>query len=302
MYPVTALFLLLTLRTSYAAPQAYKRAVTSISASQLSDLTPYIQFARSAYCPTDLLETWECDEACDAIPGFQPTLVGGNDDSIQDFFVGYWPSEDSIVVAHEGTDPTEFLSILTDVEFVPVPLDTTLFPGVSSDVAAHSGFLSEHALTAPQILAQVAALMQSKGTNMITLVGHSLGGALAELDALYLSLNLPSTASINVVTFGKPRVGNPAFAALIDSLIPNFQRVNNELDLVPIVPGRSLGFQHAHGEIHLISENDAIACPGDDDATDTQCQILSVPNILEGDILDHLGPYQGIYIGTLFCT
>ncbi|KAJ7731590.1 hypothetical protein DFH07DRAFT_781249, partial [Mycena maculata] len=92
-------------------------------------------------------------------------------------------------------------------------------------------------------------------------VGHSLvvdsgsGGALAELDALYLSLNLPSTASIKrsgrlesalrtfttylSFKFIRLGVGNPAFAALIDSLIPNFQRVNNELDLVPIVPGRA---------------------------------------------------------------
>ena len=41
---------------------------------------------------------------------------------------------------------------------------------------------------------------------------------------------------------------------------------------------------------------------GDDDATDAQCTIMTVPNILDGDILNHLGPYQGIYIGTIYCT
>lgn len=50
-------------------------------------------------------------------------------------------------------------------------------------------------------------------------VGHSLGGALAELDALFLTLNLPSTTSVRAVTYGTPRVGNPAFAALIDSKV-----------------------------------------------------------------------------------
>lgn len=40
---------------------------------------------------------------------------------------------------------------------------------------------------------------------------------------------------------------------------------------------------------------------GDDDATDSQCTIESVPNIFEGDILNHLGPYEGISIGTLSC-
>lgn len=68
------------------------------------------------------------------------------------------------------------------------------------------------------------------------------------------------------------------------------------------MPGRFLGFSHVHGEIHIVSPGDAVSCPGDDDATDAQCTISTVPNIVDSDILDHLGPYQGIYIGTLFCT
>lgn len=80
-------------------------------------------------------------------------------------------------------------------------------------------------------------------------------------------------------------------------------------DIIPIVPGRFLGFQHPHGEIHIISSGNAVACSGiyfpfvaegtinrkktgDDDATDPQCTIESVPNIAEGDILDHVGIFQ----------
>lgn len=33
-------------------------------------------------------------------------------------------------------------------------------------------------------------------------IGHSLGGALAELDALFLSLNLPAGTTIKGVTYG----------------------------------------------------------------------------------------------------
>ena len=84
--------------------------------------------------------------------------------------------------------------------------------------------------------------------------------------------------------------------------VPDFKRVNNEKDPIPIVPGRFLGFQHPHGEIHIIQPGEAVSCPGDDDATDAQCTIETVPNITEGNILDHLGPYEGIYIGTIFCT
>jgi hypothetical protein len=81
-----------------------------------------------------------------------------------------------------------------------------------------------------------------------------------------------------------------------------------------------MGFSHPQGEVHITSPGNAVACPGkfeifllendhsfftrtgNDDATDQQCTIASVPNIIEGDILNHLGPYQGIYLGTIFCT
>ncbi len=55
-----------------------------------------------------------------------------------------------------------------------------------------------------------------------------MGGALAELDALYMTLNLPSDVAIKAMTFGTPRVGNAAFAELIDSKVPDFKRINNK--------------------------------------------------------------------------
>jgi len=44
---------------------------------------------------------------------------------------------------------------------------------------------------------------------------------LAELDALFLNLNLPFGTSIKAVTYGTPRVGNTAFAQLIDAKVRN---------------------------------------------------------------------------------
>ncbi|TFK44798.1 alpha/beta-hydrolase [Crucibulum laeve] len=299
----TSLLLLAVISAALAAPTSpVKRAVTPLSASDLSGLAPFTQFARAAYCPTSKLQNWSCGEACTALPGFQPTLVGGDGNGIQIFFVGYWPAQNTVVVSHEGTDPTQLVSDLTDVNILMDALSTSLFPGVPSSVLVHDGFRNEHALTAPTILAEVKRLMSTKNTKNVAVVGHSLGGALAELDTLFLTLNLPSDTSIKGVTYGTPRVGNPAFAQLIDAKVPNFRRVNNEKDIVPIVPGRFLGFSHPHGEVHIISPGNAVSCSGDDDATDSQCQIETVPNILVGNILDHLGPYEGINIGTIFCV
>jgi alpha-beta hydrolase superfamily lysophospholipase len=59
--------------------------------------------------------------------------------------------------------------------------------------------------------------MASKNTNNVILVGHSLGGAIALLDAVFLRLQIPS-ANIKVRAFGLPRVIKKFFPFLLRSL------------------------------------------------------------------------------------
>ena len=101
--------------------------------------------------------------------------------------------------------------------------------------------------------------------------------------------------------YRSPERSRKCVADRITTQVSDFQHINNEIDPIPIVPGRGLGFAHPHGEVHILGNNDAVACPGEDDATASQCTISSVPNIFFSNILDHLGPYQGTYIGTIFC-
>ncbi|KAH9849002.1 alpha/beta-hydrolase [Lenzites betulinus] len=277
-------------------------AVSVVTSVDTSSFAPFTQFARAAYCDSSKVLTWTCGDACNAIPGFQTHLTGGDGNAVQFYFVGYWPSQNAVVVAHQGTDPTQFESDLTDINIILTTLDKTLFPGVPSGVQVHEGFASEHAKTAAPILTMVQSLIKSAGATNVFTVGHSLGGAIAELDSLFFTLNLPSSIHVKAMTYGTPRVGTPAYATYFDSKVADFSRINHNHDLIPILPGRGLGFQHPHGEIHILADNSAVACPGDDDATDSQCTIQTVPNIFVGNILDHLGPYEGIYMGTLFCT
>jgi Lipase (class 3) len=119
--------------------------------------------------------------------------------------------------------------------------------------------------------------------------------------------NLPNSISIKMVTYGMPRVGNPAFANYISNASGvTLTHINNVHDPIPIVPGRLLGFEHPVGEVHITNDETIsdswYACNGKDDDADSQCEIMSVPNILESNILNHLGPYNGVYMGTIFCT
>ncbi|EDR08826.1 uncharacterized protein LACBIDRAFT_296286 [Laccaria bicolor S238N-H82] len=208
-------------------------------------------------------------------------------------FVGYWPAQDSIIVAHEGTNPFQFLSLLVDAEFSHEPLDPTLFPDVPSSVLVHAGFGNAHKATAISILAEVKRLIAQTSSKNVVTIGHSLGGALAELDALFLTLNLPSTIKVKGVTYGTPRVGNAPFAQLLDFKV--------DLYPIPIVPPPFLNYHHPSGEIHIDAHNNAVSCPGADNTADSECSNQVVRNVAQGNILDHLGPYAGIYVGIQSC-
>ncbi|KAF8595784.1 lipase [Ceratobasidium sp. AG-I] len=277
--------------------------VTPLGAAAISSYSFYANFVAAAYCSGTV--DWSCSEfifteACKLIPGFVPYATGGDGGKIPLWFVGWWPALSTVVVSHEGTDPTQFMSLLTDANFILSPLSNTLFPGVPTAVKVHSGFKEAHATTGPKILSAVQKIIAERNATKVTVVGHSLGGAIAALDSLYLKLNLPPTITIKAVTYGQPRVGNPEFANWIDLLVDDFSRVTNRNDPVPIVPGRFLGYRHASGEKHIKSPGVWNACDGQDN-TNEKCSTGDVPNLIHGNLIDHLGPYEGTWLGTLAC-
>src|ERR1700731_2351434 len=52
-------------------------------------------------------------------------------------------------------------------------------------------------------------------------VGHSLGGALAQLDSLFFKLNLPEGTVVKSVALGTPRVGITAYVRFFESKARN---------------------------------------------------------------------------------
>jgi hypothetical protein len=138
--------------------------------------------------------------------------------------------------------------------------------------------------------------MTKYGVKSVTVVGHSLGAALALLSAVYLPLHLPSGTTVKMIGYGMPRVGNQAFADYVDAHA-HVTHINNKQDPVPILPGRFLGFHHPSGEVHIDYPTGTwYSCPGQDN-TDALCEIGDTPNIFVADSSDHTGPYNGVMMG-----
>jgi hypothetical protein len=303
---ILALFMVTGVR---AAPlplrSSLQRRGTPLKAAQLAGLAPYAQFARAAYCPPDKIKGWKCGAACAANSDFTLTLSGGDGDGVQYWFVGHTKTE--CVVAHQGTDPSKFWAVVTDLKVIPKERPhLRAFPGVPKAVYIHPGFRDVHDRTAETILHEVQRLIAAKKCTKVHTVGHSLGGALATLDALSLRLQLDPKIAVTATTFGAPRVGNEAFAQFFDSQIPGLKlrRVINGKDPVPALPRRTLGYVHTQGEIHILSPGKAVSCAGQDNSDDKQCENMMVPPppTIMGKFTDHSGPYARVLIGTQQCT
>ncbi|KAI0249665.1 lipase [Lactifluus subvellereus] len=263
----------------------------------INTYAPFTHFAGGAYCTPTLIMSWTCGAHCQGNPDFKPVASGGDGAATQYWYVGYSPSLKTVIVAHQGTDPTKFLADLTDLKFNPEPLDASLFPGIPTTVQAHSGFAKEHASTAPTILTNVQQTLSAQGATSVTVVGHSLGAAIALLDGVFLSLQLPKSVTVKVVGYGMPRVGNQDFANFVDDRLKGkVVHINNREDPIPVVPFISMGFHHPSGEIHIQDSGAWDDCPGQDNPSKT-CSTGDVTNPLQVTVADHHGPYAGISMG-----
>ncbi|KAI5899047.1 alpha/beta-hydrolase [Schizophyllum commune H4-8] len=192
------------------------RDATPLSLDAIESYMPYAQLARAAYCVGNST-TWDYGDACAANDDFE--LYGSGGDGTANspyYFVGYSPSLSTIIVAHGGIEAEELFSTLQSAEAAQAPVNVSLFLGVDDDVQVQEGFSDAHAKTAEAVLAAVHDTISGTGAAVLTTVGHGLGGALAEIDAVYLRLNVPFIR-MNTITFGKPRVGNGAWADLVDA-------------------------------------------------------------------------------------
>jgi triacylglycerol lipase len=137
--------------------------------------------------------------------------------------------------------------------------------------------------TRPTILPLVLQALQSHPDYEVTLVGHSLGGAVATLAGLEMRLKGWDPL---VTTFGAPMVGNAAFATFLDGAFEigkfsrggvedveesRIRRVTHVDDPVPLLPLREWGYAPHAAEVFISkaalppAREDVRVCVGDED-------------------------------------
>ncbi|KAL4061896.1 hypothetical protein J3A83DRAFT_4196551 [Scleroderma citrinum] len=102
---------------------------------------------------------------CECVPYHRPH---GEAELLE--YVGYNLAFET--VAHGGSDPAGLLVYATDPSFSLSLFDSTSFPGLPPDIAAHSGFAFLRAVTAGDTLMAMHTTISSYSTTNVTVVGH----------------------------------------------------------------------------------------------------------------------------------
>ncbi|KAJ7021753.1 alpha/beta-hydrolase [Mycena alexandri] len=257
-------------------------------------------FSRVAYCESATITAWSCGKPCEALSNITFLQSGGDEGAVPLYYIAHDADDQSLVVAHAGTDPVKFLSLLNDAEFALVALNSSRFPeAAGTNIKVHDGFQQTFERTADGLLAGVMKGLASTGVKKVVVTGHSLGAALATMTGVMIKDAVDPSVNVAVTGYGLPRGGNEAWATFLDSKL-GLTFVTNQHDPVPIVPPKALGFQHSSGEIHSVdgTQSNFVNCPGQDNEN---CSTGN--SLIDFNIVNHLGPYfQDISFGTPECS
>lgn len=165
-------------------------------------------------------------------------------------------------------------------------------PPKCDNCTVHTGFYSSWLNTRKVILPVLSETIEKYPDYKLTLVGHSLGGAVAALAGLDFAAR---GWDPHVTTFGEPRIGNGKLMTYLnhrfnissDHDSNKFHRVTHISDPVPLLPLAEWGYTMHSEEIFISAPDlppsvaDLHYCKGDED-----------PNCIAGSDAD--GPSWGV--------
>eukprot|EP00927_Polykrikos_kofoidii_P067381 TRINITY_DN62877_c0_g1_i1.p1 TRINITY_DN62877_c0_g1~~TRINITY_DN62877_c0_g1_i1.p1 ORF type:complete len:306 (+),score=44.01 TRINITY_DN62877_c0_g1_i1:82-999(+) len=193
------------------AMAAIVSAVTLLTYDE-QDALLHVDYARIAFCDKSKVENWSCGTMCDAAPSkpINAQYFGRPSRDVRGYVANFGAKK--CVLAFRGSVSfanwiSDFTPLLTS--WPPEWRASEWCPGCQ----AHMGFVDAW----ENVRSEVLELMRIMDCSSVSVVGHSLGGAVATLAAIDLRVTSPGGLVVKkIYTFGSPRVGNKAFADVFD--------------------------------------------------------------------------------------
>ncbi|KAK4964876.1 hypothetical protein LTR66_012222 [Elasticomyces elasticus] len=249
----------------------------TVSAKLFAELEELARVVDISYCigltGLGIAKPFQCLSRCSDFPNFElvKRWQAWNTGPLMSDSCGYIalshsPSPPRIIVAFRGT--YSIANTIIDLSTVPqeyVPYsggdDGFATPEARCDnCTVHSGFHTSWLVTRASILADLETAIALHPGYKLTLVGHSLGGAIAALAGLDFRARGWDPV---VTTFGEPRIGNRGLNAYLDARFGltagnaadedalRYRRVTHVDDPVPLLPLKDWGYAMHAGEIFI---------------------------------------------------
>ncbi|RMJ23986.1 Extracellular lipase [Aspergillus sp. HF37] len=226
--------------------------LADVSANVLQQLTLFAEYSTATYCSSNLQST---GNSLTCAAGNCPTVEAASTKTLYEFenqadygdVAGYVAADSTnklLVVAFRGTTSAD--TWIANLNFAADDIDS-----VCSGCEAHGGFWQAWGSVADTLTAEIESAAKEYPDYTLVFTGHSFGGAMATLGATVLR-NAGHT--IELYTYGSPRVGNTALAEYITAQGSLF-RVTHTDDIVPNLPPTTFGFSHPSPEYWITSDN-----------------------------------------------
>lgn len=298
----------------------------NISVELFNDLEELSRVVDISYCVgitgAGIQKPFLCASRCQDFPSFELVTTWNTgpfmSDSCGYVVLSHPPSPPRIILAFRGTySVANTIVDLSTVpqEYIPYPGDEDDEEGEESkglgrrsinpkraectDCTVHAGFMTSWRHTRPKLLPYIKELAQQYPDYQVTLVGHSLGGAVAAL----ASLDFDARGwNPQVTTFGEPRIGNQGLMQYLDktfsdgvstNITSRYRRVTHVDDPVPLLPLTEWGYKMHAGEVYISKSDlspevkDVRYCEGDEDpnciaGAETTTENPSLPRVEQG--------------------
>ena len=145
-----------------------------------------------------------------------------------------------VIIVCRGTQATSWNDIKADLKSYKTKFRDICW--------THDGFKDEVEKNLDWVVK--VATKNKMNTKIVSVCGHSLGGAMAHLFALYISDVLSNT--VKLYSYGSPRVGGWSFTKVWNDNKIEAYRFRNNNDVVPGVPFAIMGYKHV-GELCYIN-------------------------------------------------
>lgn len=209
----------------------------------------FARYAAAAYCAatprsSQSLVDWSC-KACKELPKLTNVQIIAAKNTSTFGYVGYAKAANTVIVSFSGTDPLNIQNWISDLVFTQVDY------AHCTQCRVHLGFWAAYLSVRDMLLTHVRKLVSMNPGAVVSVTGHSLGGALAHHAVVDLfRANVP--LAFPLFNFGTPRVGNGAFAAFFYNNfgVYGMFRLVHWKDPVPQLPLNSWGFTHPPAEVY----------------------------------------------------